>query len=344
MRMMRYSVLSLALTFTLLVPAAWGAFATPQLAGDDSEPAAAHDACDDTAPADVESYTADEVAESLHIDATLRGLYARYQGLPGFIDVYYSPDADVVYRPMFVEEVPVEALAQATPVEVAFDVIPAYPVPASSGPAPDASDLRCSLIRPGAEMASPSGCTYNWVFTAGGNTYIGTAGHCINAGQTAHLTGIGIIGNAVFSTGDGGVGNDFALIKVNADKVQWVNPEMCQWAGPTGTFTGATSFTGKVTVQTGHGLVPSVSALVPPRPKTGVGVSYGVDSFTWSGTSWPGDSGSPIRLQGGLAVGVVTHLLLAAPVLNFGTSLPHAMALTGVNGLTLSTVPYVHPI
>jgi hypothetical protein len=291
------------------------------------------------------------------IGAMLDRLHALYAGLDGFVDVYYYPGHPVEFRPMFIGSVPEAARAVETPVPIAFDVIESAPQDMGPGPAPDAGDILCTGIRPGSWISAGGACTTNFVFTdPQGNLYIGTAGHCISTGQTAVVANVGLIGTAVFSTGDGGVGNDFALIKINADKMSLVNPEMCDWGGPTGVFTGP-SITGRRVLHTGHGYGVVGSAVVtpmPPRPKEGVGEAWGATSLTWVGYPWPGDSGSAIRLDGGTSVGTVglgagilTHgigvSVVGAPAgLGFGTRLDKAIQMSGINGLQLVTVPYAH--
>jgi|GEM_PF-1599649 len=304
-----------------------------------------------------ESNSADAVEVPVNdVLARLDELHALYAGLPGFVDVYYYTDGGVEYRPMFVGSVPAAALAVTTPVPVSFDVIPALPDAMGPGPAPDAGDLLCQGIRPGVHISGLGGCTANFIFSdPQGNKYVGTAGHCINQGGYATVSNIGLIGQAVFSTGDGGVGNDFALIKINADKLSLVNPEMCDWGGPTGVFTGP-SITGRRVLHTGHGYGVTGGALgvtLPSRPKEGVGSGWGSTSMTWVGYPWPGDSGSAIRLDGGTSIGTVgqgagilTHGLgvseVAIPGFGYGTRLDKAIQMTGISGLQLVTVPNAH--
>lgn len=281
------------------------------------------------------------------VDAMLWTLHDLYAGLPGFVDVYYFPGGPAEYRPLFAFAVPLAAKTVPTPVPVAFDVLAQAPAKLDAGATPSANDLLCSSgptpIRPGARLSTPLGtCTLSFVFKAGTKTYVGTAGHCLNTGDTAEVQGVGVVGTAAFSTGDAGVGNDFAVIEVLASLVPKVSPEMCDWAGPTGAFTGS-GITGQATVQTGYG--GGVPGGVPPRPLTGIGTGYGATSFTWIGGSIPGDSGSAIRLHSGQALGTVTHLGVGVVGDNFGTRLDRGVALAaagGVSGLTLQTVSYTH--
>lgn len=284
-------------------------------------------------------------APPAEINEQLDRLHAVYDDLPGFVDVYFIPGMDPVHRALFVRDVPPEAYRRATSTDVAFHVLPAEPTPLDPGSTPSVEDARCTGLRPGARLTG--GCTVNFIYTDGEDFYVGTAGHCIDEGQVAVLDSFGKIGEAVFSTGDGGVGNDFALIKVDEDLEDQVDPEMCTWAGPTGTEPG--DILGQPVLQAGYGSGVSVPTfgVLPPRPRPGVGMGWGAESFTWIGTSIPGDSGSPVRESGGEALGTVTHILIPAPVLDFGTTWDRGLELAGEAGiedLELVTVDYLHPI
>jgi hypothetical protein len=330
--------LVLATAAVALVPAlAVGAFAV-----DDTNAA---EACPEKTMGDVEQLP--------RVDwDLLQDLHARFAHLPGLVDVYYYPGDDVEYRPMFVAHVPSGAQDVQTPVPVSFDVIPERPrpAPAESGPGllPDLDDTLCGGIRPGSRLAIGGGiCTANFIFRDATDTYIGTAGHCTNVGDSALVSGVGIIGTTVYSTGDGGTGTDFALIRVNANRLPLVSAEMCHWAGPTGSHLSG-GILGRRILHTGHGL-GSVHA--PPRPKVGAGVGFGAQTITWAGSAIFGDSGSAARLDGGvsvgtvgLAAGVVTHITLVPPGLNFGTNMPRIFQLTQNAGFNvqLETVAYTH--
>lgn len=284
------------------------------------------------------------------VDRLLEELHDTFEGMPGFVDVYFYAGQDPAFRPTFVQEIPDAARETETQVPVAFDVIPERPQPAQATPpalsnsAPGTGDVLCQGIRPGAALLS--GCTVNYVFTDGQDLYMGTAGHCHSEGDAAVIVKAGNdrvhIGDVVFSTGDGGVGDDFALIKIRDAVESRVHPEMCDWGGPTGTHHG--SILGRGVLQTGHGsgvAPPAFLGSAPPRPKPGAGVAWGHTSFTWLGNSIPGDSGSPARIDTGGALGTVTHLLLVAPTVNFGTTWDHGLELAanaGYDDLELVTV------
>lgn len=276
------------------------------------------------------------------MDARLASLAEAYQGLPGFLDVYYNPALEPAYRPTFLDAVPEGAAAVRVDVPVAFDVVPGPLVPLGPGTTPDERDLVCTgKVRPGMSIGN---CTLAWILSGGGKMYAATAGHCTTKGDThyANVEGVRHWGTTAFSTGNAGVGKDFALIEILPDSVPYVTGEMCNWAGPTASFSGST-ITGQPTVQTGIG---GGGLFIPPRPKTGIGQSWGSQSFQWVGSSIPGDSGSPIRLESGAALGVVTHMSLVVPVLDFGTTLQRGLQLAaadGITGLQLVTVTWTHP-
>ena len=111
-------------------------------------------------------------------------------------------------------------------------------------------------IRPGAFVLLMNGNSIGWcslahVYGSPGAYSISTAGHCGNAGDTA--TVIGAVGGKTVaglpvpvlidfgrfssSTGDGGIGNDWALIPVDAQWQSLVTPTMAFWGGPIGMYT-----------------------------------------------------------------------------------------------------------
>jgi len=203
-----------------------------------------------------------------------------------------------------------------------------------------------NAVSAGGCMVSPSGCTLNFVFTDGTSNYIGTAGHCVKRGQTVIaqvatrvdptdtvVATLAAIGTAVASWNNG-IGKDFALIKV--DSAFKVVPGVAGALGPTGTFCGDP--VGQPVMHYGHGyiffveqgypkfgeVVPDLSLLVPFTTP---------DGYNWVGYGLPGDSGSEVMNDAGLAVGDLTHGLGVAgvpvPGLNFGTDLKEIFTLIG---------------
>lgn len=333
----------MTMSFRSLVPGKTLTTATLALLALTGPAMAASGALSATADPSCDKHLPTQTVAVEEMEQNLQDLFRTFQDLPSFIDVYFYPNDPVQYRPMFVESVPAAAQARPTRVPVAFDVVSDMPQPAGNGPTPDQGDIQCNGIRPGVRLSVPAGsCTANWVFTDGTDTYLGTAGHCIATGQLAVVVGVGPVGKAVFSV-NGGIGNDFALIKLNTNVLGLVTAEMCDWAGPTGTFAGS-GIQAHAMLHAGHGGV-AIGDL-PSQPKVGVGGGYGTNSFSWWGEAIPGDSGSAIRVEGGGAVGIITHLGVGITGIDFGTRLGRAISLATptVPNLQLVTVGWVHPI
>jgi len=198
--------------------------------------------------------------------------------------------------------------------------------------------VSATAVSAGTCMVSPNGCTMNFVFTDGVSNYIGTAGHCAGGGKTViaqigtrvdptnTIVTLAAIGTVVKSV-NGGIGRDFALVKINpAFKVV---PGVAGALGPTGVLCGDP--VGQPVMHYGHGyiffveqghpkfgeVVPDLNVLVPFKS-----TQYG---YNWVGYGLPGDSGSEVMNDAGLAVGDLTHGLsvagLPVPGLSFGTDM-----------------------
>lgn len=288
------------------------------------------------------------VADPLGLDERLAALYALYEGLPGFIDVHFRPDAATAFTALFGGRVPEAAHAVETPIPVALEAVPLdlrsaplaedpspTPVGPTAGASLDANDVLCPGIRPGSRIVTNNAvCTLAFLFTDGNKIYASTAGHCLKVGDIPYIDRGGSIGTVVFSTGDGGVGKDFALIEISSSKHHLVDPAMCDYGGPERMNAG--QITGSVVLHTGHGA--GIVGYVPPRPKQGIGGSWGHTSFAWFGTVVPGDSGSAVETSSGSALGVVTHLGFGRQLgNNFGTRLDTALDSAGYGHLDLMT-------
>jgi hypothetical protein len=190
-------------------------------------------------------------------------------------------------------------------------------------------------IRPGAFVLLINGNSIGWcslahVYGSPGAYSISTAGHCGKAGDTA--TVIGAVGNKTVnglpvpvlidfgqfssSTGDAGIGNDWALISVGAPWQSLVTPTMAFWGGPIGTYTstgevvsadltqGDVSLTPNPTlvqqvVHYGHGAGLGTGG----TPRSGTAINWRSNYFTAFGAISPGDSGSGSNTLTGDAVG-----------------------------------------
>jgi hypothetical protein len=200
------------------------------------------------------------------------------------------------------------------------------------------SGVSVTAVAAGTCMVSPNGCTMNFVFTDGTSSYIGTAGHCVAGGRTVIaqigtrvdptdtvLVTLAAIGRVVKSM-NSGIGKDFALVKI--DPGFNVVPGVTGALGPTGVFCGDP--VGQPVMHYGHGYIFFVEQGYPKFgeviPDLTVLLKFSSpDGFNWVGYGLPGDSGSGVMNDAGLAVGDLTHGIAVAgvpvPGLNFGTDM-----------------------
>jgi len=238
-------------------------------------------------------------------------------------------------------------------------------------------------IRPGGWLLLISGgsigwCSFAHVYGSPGNYSISTAGHCGKVGDVA--TVVGVVGNrspvlmdiGTFSksTGDGGIGKDWALISVKPEYQHLVTPTMAFWGGPSGMYKKV----GEVaTFSYGRGFVPTVTTTPDPflaqqllhyghgtgigaggTPRSGSSISWRSTYFTFFGAITPGDSGSGTNTLTGDAVGaqrqaagINTHIYLdGLQTFKTGTGYLAGTRATLVTG-TLANgqlVPYPAPL
>jgi hypothetical protein len=195
------------------------------------------------------------------------------------------------------------------------------------------SDSCLNLIRPGARQSN--GCTLNFVFRDADHLYIGTAGHCTNSvGQRISTAQIGEFGTVVYRL-NGGVGSDFALIRIDVDKHGLVEATMCAFGGPS-EGSGSTA-AGQHVHNYGWGYQTSSTGAT--RARVGVLSSGGGNSITFEGFGSPGDSGSPVTGVVDQPVGIVTHGLttFGSPVI-FGTSYARMLTLAHGAGFPITLV------
>ena len=208
------------------------------------------------------------------------------------------------------------------------------------------SSLTFLGIRPGqllllTEGGGTSLCTSNFVFTNGTDYFIGTAGHCGNVGAQVTMLflplGLVDIGNVVLSTGDAGIGHDFALIRIDPALDQHVSPSLAYWGGPTGVYAGS----GPAVVQhAGWGLVVGTGG----TPRVGLGIEWTANEWRFEGVILNGDSGSGAIVLGGLAAGNITHIAVDSrvfpPAFMAGTSMTKIMRILG-GTYRLATCPAI---
>lgn len=186
-------------------------------------------------------------------------------------------------------------------------------------------------------------CTLDFVFDgANGSVYFGTAGHCVDDGERVSTEGHGGFGTVVYVSDDEGDRLDVALIEVDSDKEDAVEPTV---KGHPGTPTGVTQDDG---TQIGDRLLMS-----------GYGVGYSTTQATRENRSAVltfdnrirycseapvsfGDSGGPIvHAETGQALGVVSRLdPLDCPGTLFGPTVQGFLDQAADDGfdLTLRTV------
>jgi len=203
-----------------------------------------------------------------------------------------------------------------------------------------------TAVSAGTCMVSPAGCTMSFVFTDGTSSYIGTAGHCGARGKTVIaqiatrvdptntvIATLAAIGSVAMSWNNG-IGKDFALVKIAAGFK--VVPGMAGALGPIGVFCGDP--VAQPVMHYGHGYVffveqgnPKFGEVVPDL--TQLFQFTTPHGYNWVGYGLPGDSGSGVMNDAGLAVGDLTHGISigGAPVpgLNFGTDMGEIFSLIG---------------
>jgi hypothetical protein len=196
-----------------------------------------------------------------------------------------------------------------------------------------------ATVHPGVQTVTAGGqCTANFIYTAGGNTYIGQAAHCASTGAATDtdgcLAGSLPLGTSVEVTGASRPGtlaysswltmqangesdadtcayNDLALVKLDPADVGKVNPSVPGFGGPTGV--GGASATGDDVYSYGNSSLRF--GITQLSPKKGIVVT--TEGNGWSRTVYtvtpgiPGDSGSGFLNGSGQAIGVLSTVALA---------------------------------
>ena len=196
-----------------------------------------------------------------------------------------------------------------------------------------------ATVHPGVQTVTAGGqCTANFIYTAGGNTYIGQAAHCSSTGAATdtdgclaaslplgtpvEVTGASRPGTLAYnswltmqangeSNADTCAYNDLALVKLDPADVGKVNPSVPGYGGPTGV--GGASATGDDVYSYGNSSLRF--GITQLSPKKGIVVT--TEGNGWSRTVYtvtpgiPGDSGSGFLNGSGQAIGVLSTVALA---------------------------------
>lgn len=194
-------------------------------------------------------------------------------------------------------------------------------------------------IQPGAQVQiAGSLCTLNYVFARGSTRYVGTAGHCAsNTGQRASTDGAGSFGTVVFRQDDDAL--DFALIQIDQNKLNLVEPSVRGFGGPTGITTSSDASIGDLLSFHGYGLLLGATAATRPRP--GVLVGYGSTHYSMDAPAVNGDSGAPVlHTATGRALGIISVYGLSniPPTTDLGPTVAHIRARLQAAGYNVSLV------
>jgi hypothetical protein len=237
-----------------------------------------------------------------------------------------------------------------------------------------------ATIHPGVQMYTDGAqCTGNFVFTDGaGDVYVGYAAHCAGTGGATETNGCDsgslplgtkvdfVEGGSLVSAGETvGTGtlvysswlamqragttdanacdyNDFALVKVDAEYVDDVNPSIPFWGGPVGIDTDG-SQAGETVHSYGNSSLRGGVELLSPKQ----GTSLGTGGEGWSHSVYtatpgvPGDSGSAFLDSEGNALGTLSTLAIAPlagsnGVGDLASELEFAQSHSGIAGLALA--------
>ncbi|HEY8585039.1 MAG TPA: serine protease [Capillimicrobium sp.] len=216
----------------------------------------------------------------------------------------------------------------------------AVAIAAAAAPAPAWAPAGTATIHPGIQTHTEGSgqCTANFVFTGGGDTYIGQSAHCASTGAATDTDGCVAAslplgtkvdiggsqpGTLAYSSWltmqasgesdpDTCAYNDFALVRVDPADVGRVNPSIPFWGGPVGLNTTGTSVGAKVLSYGNSSLRQGITLLSPKE-----GLSIGTTGGGWSHSVYtvtpgvPGDSGSAFLDRQGRALGTLSTLALA---------------------------------
>jgi hypothetical protein len=242
--------------------------------------------------------------------------------------------------------------------------------------APSWASAATATIHPGVQtFTAGAQCTANFVFTDGGNVFIGQAAHCSGTGGNTATDGCTSgtlpVGTPVTVTGASRPGtmvynswatmqslgeadaetcqyNDLAIIALDPADFGKVNPSIPVWGGPVGPSSPGTSLGGPVFSYGNSELRLGLTQLSPKK-----GVSLGDSTAGWSHTVYtvtpgiPGDSGSAFLDANGKALGILSTVAIAPFAASNGVgdvgrevAYMHAHSGYGAVNIALGTEPF----
>lgn len=183
-------------------------------------------------------------------------------------------------------------------------------------------------LRPGDPLGPDESCTLGFVLLdVSGNAHMVTAAHCVDAGLRVSSPQHGEIGTVVWASES----LDTAFIRLDADE---------PWAKEGWGIGAPTGLAGSADLETGdvlrfHGVGIGFSVVNETRTREGVLVGRDQAHFWWDTVALPGDSGAPVVLANGKAVGIVSEVGAFHLATDVGGRLDAAIAAARASGLDL---------
>jgi hypothetical protein len=177
-----------------------------------------------------------------------------------------------------------------------------------------AAPAAAQTIQPGAySQSGGAGCTLNFVYDGGGNTYMGTAAHCVSAvGDDVALEDGTVFGDVALIGNADIVEQDYAFIQVRPEFLSRVSPALKGHPTlPRGGYTrsGETAV-GDQIQQSGYGLGSDVTNVTREQRRS-ILTYDDAEIHQIVGYSIFGDSGGPyVHLPTGKAFGIVSRLCI----------------------------------
>ncbi len=186
---------------------------------------------------------------------------------------------------------------------------------------PAGSAAIAAPIQPGDQVSGI--CTLNFAFDGtgdhAGEVYMGTAAHCVDkVGQRMSTSAHGKFGTVVYmgdydgvdKNGIAGIQLDFALIRVDAQFEENVNPEVKGHPGlPTGYTTNLDTGQRDVVMFSGYGMGFGMTKATREE-RVGLMTWDNQKIYRLEGPIIFGDSGGPVLHESGKALGVVNHIAI----------------------------------